>query len=80
MYHASEAAAKNWPGEPETDPTSEEPVQVPGERIEPAECMDIAYRGVLRDSSVKGGVSCNPRSSVNVTTPNPNCQVQVRPA
>lgn len=55
MYHASETAAKNWPGEPERDPTSEMPVQVLGEHIDPTECMDIAFRRVLRDSFVEGG-------------------------
>jgi len=56
MHYASETAAKNWPGEPETDPTSEEPVQVSGKHIEPTECMDVALRHVLRDPSIDGGV------------------------
>lgn len=56
MYYASEAAASNWPGEPESDPTSEVPLQVPGKELSPTECLDIAFKGVLKDRFVEGGM------------------------
>lgn len=60
MYYASEAAAQNWPSEPESDPTSEVPIQVPGKELSPTECLDIAFKGVLRDRHVEGGMYRRP--------------------
>lgn len=60
MYYASEAAAQNWPGEPESDPTSEVPIEVPGKELSPTECLDIAFKGVLRDRHVEGGTYWRP--------------------
>lgn len=56
MYYASEAASKNWPGEPESDPTSEDPVPVSGHTLDPVQCLDQAFRRVKRDNGVEGGM------------------------
>lgn len=55
MFYASEAASTNWPGEPESDPTSEEPVNVQGHQLDPLKCMDVAFRQVKKDPAVEGG-------------------------
>ncbi|KAF8323369.1 hypothetical protein DL93DRAFT_2049703 [Clavulina sp. PMI_390] len=57
MYYASEVAAQNWPGEPESDPLSEEAVYVPGDQLSPIDCMEQAFRRVAKDKAVQGGAS-----------------------
>ncbi|KDQ14074.1 hypothetical protein BOTBODRAFT_33185 [Botryobasidium botryosum FD-172 SS1] len=60
MYHASRVAAQRWAGEPETDPIADGGdmalVDV-GTQTTPEECMQLAYRGVLREKFVDGGAS-----------------------
>ncbi|EED84184.1 predicted protein [Postia placenta Mad-698-R] len=58
MYHARRYAMTAWAGEPETDPTQdyEERERVDGWEITPAECLELAYGGVLRERTVLAGV------------------------
>lgn len=57
MYHARRYAMTAWAGEPETDPTQdyEERERVDGWEITPAECLELAYGGVLRERTVLAG-------------------------
>lgn len=57
MYHAHRYSRSAWAGEPEIDPTLdyEEREQVEGWELTPAECMDLAYGGVLREKLVDAG-------------------------
>ncbi|KAH9934743.1 protein serine/threonine phosphatase 2C [Fomitopsis serialis] len=59
MYHAHRYSKDAWAGEPETDPTQDlqECPQVEGWEMSPAECLELAYGGVLRERSIKAGSS-----------------------
>ncbi|TFY64875.1 hypothetical protein EVJ58_g2330 [Rhodofomes roseus] len=59
MYHAHRYSKAAWAGEPETDPIqeAEERQQVEGWELSPAECLELAYGGVLRERGVKAGSS-----------------------
>lgn len=57
MYHAHRYAKDSWAGEPETDPMQEyeEREQVEGWELYPAECLELAHGGVLRERAVQAG-------------------------
>ncbi|PCH38203.1 hypothetical protein WOLCODRAFT_130753 [Wolfiporia cocos MD-104 SS10] len=59
MYHAHRYSKTAWAGEPETDPTQDydEREQVDGWEVTPAECLELAYGGVLRERYVQAGSS-----------------------
>ncbi|KAI0928726.1 hypothetical protein AcW1_005890 [Taiwanofungus camphoratus] len=59
MYHAHRYAKDSWAGEPETDPMQEyeEREQVEGWELYPAECLELAHGGVLRERAVQAGSS-----------------------
>ncbi|KZT68118.1 protein serine/threonine phosphatase 2C [Daedalea quercina L-15889] len=59
MYHSHRYSKAAWAGEPETDPIQdlEEKVQVEGWEMSPAECLELAYGGVLRERDVRAGSS-----------------------
>ena len=67
MYHAHRYSKSSWAGEPETDPIqdSEENQQVEGWEMSPAECLELAYGGVLRERDVKAGMHPRPMPLVN---------------
>ncbi|THH26401.1 hypothetical protein EUX98_g7789 [Antrodiella citrinella] len=59
MYHAHRYSKTSWAGEPEIDPTLEyeEREKVEGWELSPAECLEFAYGGVLREQAVHNGSS-----------------------
>ncbi|KAH9951240.1 protein serine/threonine phosphatase 2C [Amylocystis lapponica] len=59
MYHGHRYCKAAWAGEPETDPTQdyEEREQIEGWELSPRECLELAYRGVLRERGVPAGSS-----------------------
>ena len=67
MYHAHRYSKSSWAGEPETDPIqeAEENQQVEGWEMSPAECLELAYGGVLRERDVKAGMHPRPMPLVN---------------
>ena len=71
MYHAHRYSKSSWAGEPETDPIqdSEENQQVEGWEMSPAECLELAYGGVLRERDVKAGMQTHAMLLVNADEP-----------
>ena len=57
MYHAHRYSKTSWAGEPEIDPTMdyEEREKVEGWELKPAECLELAYGGVMREQAVING-------------------------
>jgi protein phosphatase PTC7 len=53
MYHAHCAAQASWAGEPESDPTVDS--MVDGVELTPVNCLNVAYRGVMKDQLVVAG-------------------------
>ena len=62
MYHAHRYSTTGWPGEPEIDPTQdyEESQSVEGWELLPADCLQLAHQGVLRERNVIAGGWCTP--------------------
>lgn len=57
MYSSHNYSHDSWAGEPEIDPTQdhEHSEDVRGREITPYECLDLAYRRVLREQLVEAG-------------------------
>lgn len=57
MYYSHNYSRDSWAGEPEVDPTQdhEHHEDVRGWEITPYECLDLAYRRVLRQKLVEAG-------------------------
>jgi len=70
MYHSHRYTRSAWAGEPEIDPMLdyEEREQVEGWELTPAECMDLAYGGVLREKFVEAGSSTACLLTLNAST------------
>ncbi|KAI6109821.1 phosphatase 2C-like domain-containing protein [Pisolithus sp. B1] len=58
MYHAHRYSRDAWAGEPEIDPTQEQPERAreDGRELTPHQCLDLAYHGVLQDRLVEAGM------------------------
>lgn len=57
MYYSHNHSRDSWAGEPEVDPTQdhEHREDVRGREITPYQCLDLAYRQVLREQLVEAG-------------------------
>ncbi|KAI6108972.1 phosphatase 2C-like domain-containing protein [Pisolithus thermaeus] len=70
MYHAHRHSRDAWAGEPEIDPTQDQPERAgeDGREITPHQCLDLAYHSVLQDRLVEAGSSTACLVSLNAAS------------
>ncbi|CCL99113.1 uncharacterized protein FIBRA_01127 [Fibroporia radiculosa] len=79
MFHARRYSKAAWAGEPEIDPTQdyEERELVEGWEITPAECLELAHGGVLRERAVQAGEGSSTCSPI-LTKSRVGCRLKYR--